>query len=184
MGKKFGFDLLVEQLLDSVASEFDLHMKRIGTEPFESEIERLFYFALSALHVTRRFGHFYEPDAAISVEEWCEHVSEQLGGWSFPSLIIRKQVKTNAGRVDFIISAPSGGTGPIKHLVVECDGHDYHDRTKEQAAHDKARDRQHILDGMEVFRFTGSELWRDPIGCAEQVVEWIEKIIYAGTEDE
>jgi LPS sulfotransferase NodH len=28
------------------------------------------------------------------------------------------------------------------------------------------------LSGIEVFRFTGSELWRDPLACASQVIEW------------
>lgn len=57
-------------------------------------------------------------------------------------------------------------------VIVECDGHEFHERTKEQAAKDRARDRASVMGGYDVFRFTGSELWRDPMGCAEQVVDW------------
>lgn len=55
-------------------------------------------------------------------------------------------------------------------IVIECDGHDYHERTKEQAAHDRKRDRSMVEAGLLVLRFTGSEIWRNPFACAEQVL--------------
>lgn len=70
---------------------------------------------------------------------------------------------------------PEGGVEGWRRLIVECDGHEFHERTKEQAAKDRSRDRASTLAGMEVFRFTGSELWRDPYGCAGQVIEWAER---------
>lgn len=73
-------------------------------------------------------------------------------------------------RADFIFSAISDEK--FKRLVVECDGHDYHERTKEQAAHDRGRDRRMQELGYTVFRFTGAEIHRDPIKCARQIVEW------------
>lgn len=54
-------------------------------------------------------------------------------------------------------------------LVVECDGHDFHERTKEQARRDKSRDRALVSCGFEVFHYTGSEIWADVFKCAEQV---------------
>ena len=59
-------------------------------------------------------------------------------------------------------------------IAVECDGHAFHEKTKEQAAHDKARDRFLITQGWTVMRFTGSELHADATGCAHQVFEAIE----------
>lgn len=59
-----------------------------------------------------------------------------------------------------------------RRLVVECDGHNFHERTKEQAAKDRARDRWLTSKDYDVFRFTGSELWRNPMACAEQVTDW------------
>lgn len=50
-------------------------------------------------------------------------------------------------------------------LVIECDGHDFHERTKEQAQHDKKRDRNIQSDGFLVFRFTGSEIWKSNGMC-------------------
>ena len=54
-------------------------------------------------------------------------------------------------------------------VVVECDGHNFHEKTKEQAAHDKARDRFFVAQGWTVLRFTGSEIYRDAGACADQV---------------
>ena len=55
-------------------------------------------------------------------------------------------------------------------VIVECDGHDFHERTKEQAAHDRRRDRYFVELGYKVLRFTGSEIWKDPQGCVDQAL--------------
>ncbi len=73
-------------------------------------------------------------------------------------------------RVDFEIAVFL----PVEFLetmtvVVECDGHDFHEKTKEQAARDKARDRAIQACGVPVLRFTGSEIWHAPWRCADQV---------------
>jgi very-short-patch-repair endonuclease len=54
--------------------------------------------------------------------------------------------------------------------VVEVDGHDYHERTREQAEHDRSRDRLMTAQGTAVLRFTGSEVWRNSRACAEEVL--------------
>lgn len=53
-------------------------------------------------------------------------------------------------------------------VAIECDGHDFHEKTREQAARDKARDRAITAAGFAILRFTGSEIWADPIRCAEE----------------
>jgi very-short-patch-repair endonuclease len=62
-------------------------------------------------------------------------------------------------------------------VIVECDGHDFHERTKEQAARDKERDRILQTQGFYVLRFTGSEVYRNPAKCVEQVDEFLEEHI-------
>jgi hypothetical protein len=46
-------------------------------------------------------------------------------------------------------------------LAVYTDGHTYHERTEEQAKHDKVIDRQLQLLGFQVLRYTGSEVNED-----------------------
>ena len=81
-----------------------------------------------------------------------------------------------------IVQLPKGGR-LIKHpemavkkrfeskIIVECDGHDFHERTKEQAAKDKRRDRELQRLGYKVYRFTGKEINEDSIACAREVYE-------------
>jgi very-short-patch-repair endonuclease len=78
-------------------------------------------------------------------------------------------------RVDFLIGylAPDGRDYQV---VVECDGHDFHEKTKEQAKKDKARDRALQAQGITVLRFTGSEIWESPHKCAREVTETIKSI--------
>lgn len=76
-------------------------------------------------------------------------------------------------RADFLISYPFFGAHFA--VVVECDGHDFHERTKRQAAHDRRRDRELQQLGYQVFRFTGSELSADARGCAAEVLTAIEE---------
>lgn len=65
--------------------------------------------------------------------------------------------------------------GPI-HIAIECDGHNFHERTKEQATRDKRRDRELTTEGWRVLRFTGSEIWNDPKSCSEQVLRVVESV--------
>ena len=56
-------------------------------------------------------------------------------------------------------------------MVVEVDGHDFHNRTKHQASYDRKRDRDLTLDGYSVIRFTGSDVYNSPAQCAEDI-DW------------
>lgn len=71
-------------------------------------------------------------------------------------------------RVDFLLVPYTEDDCP--QIVIECDGHDYHERTKEQAAKDRSRDRLLRRNGYEVMRFTGSEIYQKPYRCASEVI--------------
>src|SRR5262249_21647095 len=57
----------------------------------------------------------------------------------------------------------------IMPIAIECDGHDFHERTRQQAWHDKRRDRFFASNSIFVMRFTGSEIIRDPDECAREL---------------
>jgi very-short-patch-repair endonuclease len=82
----------------------------------------------------------------------------QLGRWT-----IHAQYEIGPYIADLAV------TSPIGNVVVECDGHDFHERTREQAAHDKRRDRYMQAAGWRVLRFTGSEIHRDAARCADEI---------------
>lgn len=91
-----------------------------------------------------------------------------IGKGDEADVIFKQQAPVDRYRVDFLLSVRCylpERTG----IVVECDGHDFHERTKEQAAKDKSRDRRLAELGYVVLRFTGSEIYRNPLACAAQV---------------
>jgi very-short-patch-repair endonuclease len=73
-------------------------------------------------------------------------------------------------RVDFLLGRVSEPTLP-RCVVIECDGHDWHEKTKEQAAKDKSRDRFLSQKVGRVIHFTGSEIYRSPAGCVTEAGE-------------
>lgn len=85
---------------------------------------------------------------------------------------IEPQKKVEKFVVDYVISVLDEKSGRRYYLAVECDGHDFHERTKEQAKKDRSRDRRLQELGFTVYRFTGSEIHNDPIKCAEAILDW------------
>lgn len=85
------------------------------------------------------------------------------------------QAQVGPYRCDFICSVRTWDhkKAPIR-LVVECDGHDFHEKTKEQVARDKQRERYLTSDGCHILRFSGSEIWRDPLKCARSVYDTLD----------
>ncbi|ARQ01899.1 endonuclease domain-containing protein [Pseudorhodoplanes sinuspersici] len=57
-------------------------------------------------------------------------------------------------------------------FFVECDGHNFHERTPAQAERDRSKDRAIQQAGIPILRFTGREIWRDPFGCVMQCLSF------------
>lgn len=71
-------------------------------------------------------------------------------------------------RIDFAIFR----SGELA-LFVECDGHNFHERTPDQALRDRTKDREIQAAGLKILRFTGREIHRNAIGCAAEVMEFL-----------
>jgi very-short-patch-repair endonuclease len=99
---------------------------------------------------------------------------------------IRTQTLVGDHRVDFLLlyygtDFVREGQGRAKgeewreirvdeRMIVECDGHEFHEKTKEQAQRDKERDRKLQSLGFRVYRYTGSELYADAFRCAAEIL--------------
>lgn len=92
----------------------------------------------------------------------------------FEGIFAYPQAKFGAFRVDFLFRDSRPMT-ENKVVVVECDGHDFHEKTKEQAKRDKARDRWMAAQGAIILRFTGSEIFNDPEKCVEEIMDILDK---------
>lgn len=88
-------------------------------------------------------------------------------------VLVYQQAPVGPYRADILIhdaSQPLDAHKP-RWMVVECDGHAFHEKTKEQARRDKKRDRFFQSKGYKVLRFTGSEIWADPEACADEIID-------------
>lgn len=171
MSKKFGFELLRQQLIDHVDGEAEwmIEEKEVG----DSEIEKLLFLAMvfRVQFGSSEYEQILKPtDADMEARLLVDTASAGT------TLFVRPQAHLGDYRVDFLVTAldihASGPERIWRRLVVECDGHQFHERTKEQAAKDRSRDRWLTSKDFDVYRFTGSELWRDPWACADQILDW------------
>lgn len=94
------------------------------------------------------------------------------------------QTKIGNYRVDMNIVAYAYSIGddeaPVEHikeLIIECDGHEFHEKTKEQVAKNNNRDYELKSMGFDVLHFSGSEIYNDPMECSEKVFGYIFKCL-------
>jgi very-short-patch-repair endonuclease len=88
-------------------------------------------------------------------------------------LIIVPQLNIpDVGHVDFAIFDPQISVqNPL--VVVECDGHEFHDRTSDQASEDRRRDRVLQWLGFPLLRFTGTDVVRNKIVVAREIAAFV-----------
>ena len=97
------------------------------------------------------------------------------GSYAPLELEVVAQQKIDSYTVDFLIEHSKLGV----YIIVECDGHDFHEKTKKQAQHDKKRDRYFTKRGYYVLRYTGSQICEDP----EEIIRDIDEIIISAMEN-
>lgn len=71
--------------------------------------------------------------------------------------------KTNY-KADFLITVTnknSDGDKKVLKIIIECDGYDFHQKTKEQVDNDNIRERRLQSNGFIVFRYSGREIIND-----------------------
>lgn len=106
-------------------------------------------------------------------------VRQEYKQWdNFPLISIEPQRTVEKGkkkyRVDIALDCSFKGKN--HSFAIECDGHEFHEKTKEQAARDKQRDRDLQSLGYRALRFTGSEIWNRPSKCAYDALKIVEKV--------
>lgn len=95
---------------------------------------------------------------------WCDSPAEHalMLALGVRGLSFEQQHQIGGHFVDFAF--------PEQMLVLEVDGFEFHDRTPEQAERDKRRDRELMLQGWRVARFSGREAIGRSNQCATEVI--------------
>ncbi len=104
---------------------------------------------------------------AFVLEEKCESPIEVILGAEIAmlggkSLELIPQFRLGRYRYDFAIRRKNN---PKFVVLIECDGKAFHSKP-EQIANDLRKDRAAWLAGMDLVRFTGSEIHKDTRNCA------------------
>lgn len=125
----------------------------------------------------RRLGKTESPIEALFLESFCPLAVEygfdvgKRATKANETIVVTPQAWLGPYRIDFLIHYPFFGAEIT--IAVECDGHEFRERTKQQATRDKRRDRDIQRLGPRIFRFTGTEIYGAPGHCAYDVLDAI-----------
>lgn len=89
-----------------------------------------------------------------------------------PHMRLRIQERKHRYTADFGLHVRAPGLGELS-VAIECDGHAFHDQTKEDAARDRTRDRHFQGIGWLIARFPGWQVNANPRWCAERVADMV-----------
>jgi very-short-patch-repair endonuclease len=133
-----------------IAKEFELEFTRqINTKLISSPIEQIFLLEWK----------FASLDSKLKVK-LCPHERIATDGGSY--------------EVDFLIVPDDQSLDRVK-VAIELDGHDFHEKNKDQVRKDKARERAIVQQGVTVLRFSGSEVVRNARACVEEVAKFLSR---------
>jgi very-short-patch-repair endonuclease len=107
-------------------------------------------------------------EASIRISKFTESPIETMLGVALFDVLehswqIIPQFKWRAYRIDWCLRRPDK-----TDIFIECDGKEFHSKP-EDVARDRRRDAEIAKAGIKLFRFTGSEIFRNPKGCAFRV---------------
>lgn len=149
----------IERYLDIVGSEFKCRLHS-ALRDLESPIEAAF-FAWWQVRTAQLMTFYLRPQSAVVV-----------GGRPY--------------RLDFVVRPCTDGLlaemadAPDCPLIaIELDGHDFHEKTKEQVTYRNRRDRDLQAAGWIVLHVSGSEFNANPETVTEEMYQRVADVMYA-----
>lgn len=141
-------------------------LNRVVDESFSVEYN---YFGQHATGVISRVSELEGYGLLRDISCFC--ISYKTGDEINPTYsgeimaILENQISFGRYTVDFRIhSTYNDITKELQecNMAIEVDGHEFHEKTKTQASHDKKRDRYLLSMNIPVIRYTGTEVYRNP----------------------
>ena len=125
----------------------------IGIEECKSPIEKIFYLAFGIVCLFRTEEL---PELANCIYPYCQYEIESDKHRYFSDFAICVETE------DDILGL----------LLVECDGHEFHQKTKQQVEKDNIRQYELKMAGYDILRFSGSQIYNEPFKCANDVFDY------------
>lgn len=137
----------------------------------QSPIEQMFWVACNAQVCANNYE--VNPDPIdVAPGKWAEGYGVH----------ITCQAKIGKYRVDFLLTQKGIGPKNYQPVVVELDGHAFHDKDKHQRSYEKARDRFLVRSGYRVLHFTGSDVVKDPFAVSYEALELLGVFLGSGQD--
>jgi len=177
----FKIAAIIADEIDNIGERLAFEVSRLSeVAKTESPIEQLFLAAMWTKHAStvgvHGSGHgLLLPGDDVNPNGW-RSLADLLDLDHSCLFHFASQIVVGDYRVDFLFATQPDRDGLPHFIAVECDGHEFHEKTKEQAARDKRRDRYLVDQGIQVVRFAGSEIWARPSECASEVYGIIHNI--------
>ncbi len=155
----------------------------------ESPLEH--YVLVAFLHRLTERGNSYEAIEATVPYINCPHYDVPVTGpinlRIYPQRAIERARKPSKHRpegipvymrADFLFELVCLGDAELrpKAIVVEIDGHEFHERTQEQARRDRSRDRFLTASRTPFLRYTGREINANPANAVDEVWRFLKKL--------
>lgn len=132
----------------------------------ESPIEKLFYFAFSLYRFVKGNAD-REFEKYLCIESQYE-IQRTTGKKYFADFYLTHE---------YMESEKHG-------LIIECDGHDFHEKTKQQVVYRNNRDLELKKMGYDILHFSGSQIYQNPIKCASDVYNYFREYADINMEQE
>lgn len=122
------------------------------------------------------FGGVESPIEALFLAAFYIRLAQRGGLFcAYFEIDSQYEVCSAAYRVDFIISVSIKAVEAS--VIIECDGRDYHHASWAQIERDRQRDIAIEAElGIKVLRFPGTQIFNDPAGCADIVIDHLEAV--------
>lgn len=98
------------------------------------------------------------------------NIPKELSNVTFTVTASTERYEISGYKPDFMIEM-TGSLDEAVRFAVEIDGYEWHEKTKEQAANDRKKDRAYLKNGYTPIRFLGTEVYHDVSSCARDTIE-------------
>jgi len=155
-------ELLINYLENSKteSSAHFLYVNEIGNEDISSPIEQIYYLAASILFYEENNNLFDMPIPQYEIQ--CND-NKYIADFFYSNEDAKNISKDQGHEYQY---------SDIR-VVVECDGHKFHKKTKKQVVRDNERQMAIQLSGYDIIRFSGSQICENPMKCAKEAHDFI-----------
>lgn len=171
----------IKKLVQAACADLEVMTVRKFEDCPGTPIERLFETGLWVVTGAARFLGARAPLVVAPAGMLLSGIPAADGSERIPSVWLWRQYQVLDWKVDYVVGVHLKDEKP-RYLVIECDGHDFHERTKEQAAKDRSRDRRLQDAGYRIHRYTGHEIYKDAYGCALAAIMALFELSYSPDE--